>query len=91
MKQLKKEYPVVLSQDMDLIEAQFTEYYDLAKSTSLMLIRVRGQTLLLGVTPQSVNCLTEIHEMEGEWAQPSDDEGRARPRDEYPTGNGDRR
>lgn len=42
---------------------------------SLMLIRVRGQTLLLGVTPQAINCLTEIHEVEGDWAQPSDDEG----------------
>lgn len=38
---------------------------------SLMLIRVRGQTLLLGVTPQSINCLTEVQEVEGEWAQPS--------------------
>jgi flagellar biosynthetic protein FliO len=37
---------------------------------SLMLIRVRGQTLLLGVTPQSINCLTEVQEVEGEWAQP---------------------
>ena len=42
---------------------------------SLMLIRVRGQTLLLGVTPQSINCLTEIQELEGEWAQPSEAEG----------------
>jgi len=38
---------------------------------SLMLVRVRGQTLLLGLTPQSINCLTEIHEVEGEWAQPA--------------------
>jgi flagellar protein FliO/FliZ len=37
---------------------------------SLMLVRVRGQTLLLGVTPQSIHCLTEIQEVEGEWAQP---------------------
>jgi flagellar biosynthetic protein FliO len=37
---------------------------------SLMLVRVRGQTLLLGVTPQSIQCLTEIQELEGEWAQP---------------------
>jgi flagellar biosynthetic protein FliO len=37
---------------------------------SLMLVRVRGQTLLLGVTPQSIECLTEIHEVEGDWAQP---------------------
>jgi flagellar biogenesis protein FliO len=42
---------------------------------SLMLVRVRGQTLLLGVTSQSINCLTEIHEMEGEWARPADNEG----------------
>lgn len=39
---------------------------------SLMLVRVRGQTLLLGVTPQSIQCLTEIHELDGEWAQPPD-------------------
>lgn len=42
---------------------------------SLMLIRVRGQTLLLGVTPQAINCLTEIQELEGEWAQPAEGEG----------------
>jgi len=45
----------------------------------LMLVRVRGQTLLLGVTPQSINCLTEIHEIEGEWVQPSSVEGAAVP------------
>ncbi len=45
----------------------------------LMLVRVRGQTLLLGVTPQSINCLTEIHELEGEWVQPSSAEGTASP------------
>jgi flagellar protein FliO/FliZ len=45
----------------------------------LMLVRVRGQTLLLGVTPQSINCLTEIHEIEGEWVQPSNAEGAAVP------------
>lgn len=39
---------------------------------TLMLVRVRGQTLLLGITPQSIQCLTEIHEVEGEWAQPAD-------------------
>jgi flagellar protein FliO/FliZ len=44
---------------------------------SLMLVRVRGQTLLLGLTPQSINCLTEIHEVEGEWAQPATTEGAA--------------
>ena len=44
---------------------------------SLMLVRVRGQTLLLGVTPQAINCLTEIHDLEGEWAQPADSEGPA--------------
>jgi len=45
---------------------------------SLMLVRVRGQTLLLGVTPQSIECLTEIHEVEGDWAQPpeGDESGR---------------
>lgn len=42
---------------------------------SLMLVRVRGQTLLLGLTPQSINYLTEIHEVEGEWAQPAEAEG----------------
>lgn len=42
----------------------------LGSRRSLMLVRVRGQTLLLGVTPQAINCLTEIHEIEGEWAQP---------------------
>ncbi|MBN1865675.1 flagellar biosynthetic protein FliO [Candidatus Sumerlaeota bacterium] len=41
---------------------------------SLVLVRVRGQTLLLGVTPQSIACLTEIHDMEGEWAQPPEQE-----------------
>lgn len=45
----------------------------------LMLVRVRGQTLLLGVTPQSINCLTEIHEIEGEWVQPSSVEAAAVP------------
>lgn len=44
---------------------------------SLMLVRVRGQTLLLGVTPQSIQCLTEIHELDGEWAQPPDTIGGA--------------
>jgi flagellar protein FliO/FliZ len=38
---------------------------------SLLLVRVRGQTLLLGVTPQRINCLTEIHEVEGDWARPA--------------------
>ena len=42
---------------------------------SLALVRVRGQTLLLGLTPQSISCLTEIHEIEGEWAQPADENG----------------
>lgn len=42
---------------------------------TLMLVRVRGQTLLLGITPQSIQCLTEIHEVEGEWAQPPDASG----------------
>lgn len=41
----------------------------------LMLVRVRGQTLLLGLTPQSITCLTEIQEIEGEWAQPPSEEG----------------
>ena len=40
---------------------------------SLMLVRVRGQTLLLGLTPQSIQCLTEIQEVEGEWAQPTEE------------------
>ena len=39
---------------------------------TLMLVRVRGQTLLLALTPQSIQCLTEIHDLEGEWAQPPD-------------------
>ncbi|HBF33645.1 TPA: flagellar biosynthetic protein FliO [Candidatus Sumerlaeota bacterium] len=38
---------------------------------SLVLVRVRGQTLLLGMTPQNITTLTEIHEVEGEWAQPT--------------------
>ena len=40
---------------------------------SLMLIRVRGQTLLLGLTPPSIQSLTEIHDIEGECAQPPDE------------------
>lgn len=46
---------------------------------SLMLVRVRGQTLLLGLTPQSIHCLMEIHEIEGEWAQPADGQGASAP------------
>lgn len=42
----------------------------LGNRRSLFLVRVRGQTLLLGVTPQNINTLTEVQEMEGEWAQP---------------------
>jgi len=45
----------------------------------LMLVRVRGQTLLLGVTSQSIHCLTEIHELENEWVQPSSTEGTGAP------------
>ncbi len=41
---------------------------------SLVLVRVRGQTLLLGMTPQRIDCLTEIHELDGEWAQPAETE-----------------
>lgn len=44
---------------------------------SLTLVRVRGQTLLLGVTPQSINTLTEVHEIDGEWAQPADAAGKS--------------
>jgi len=43
---------------------------------SLMLVRVRGQTLLLGLTPQAIQCLTEIHDLEGEWAQSPEGAGR---------------
>ncbi|NQU44799.1 flagellar biosynthetic protein FliO [bacterium] len=40
---------------------------------SLMLVRVRGQTLLLGITSQSISCLTEIAEIDGEWVQPPEE------------------
>ncbi len=46
---------------------------------SLVLVRVRGQTLLLGMTPQRIDCLTEIHELEGEWAQPANTESDNKP------------
>ncbi len=44
----------------------------LGNRRSLMLVRVRGQSLLLGVTPQSITTLTTIDEIEGEWAQSAD-------------------
>ncbi|MFP4380717.1 MAG: flagellar biosynthetic protein FliO [Candidatus Sumerlaeia bacterium] len=49
----------------------------LGNKRSLLLVRVRGQTLLLGVTPQNISCLTEIHEVEGEWARPPEENGEA--------------
>lgn len=44
---------------------------------SLALVRVRGQTLLLGITPQKITCLTEIQEMDSEWAQTPEGKGKS--------------
>lgn len=38
---------------------------------TLLLVRVRGQTLLLGATPQQITCLSEIEELDNEWSQPA--------------------
>lgn len=38
---------------------------------SLILVRVRGRTLLLGATPQSIQMLTEFEPEAGDWTEPS--------------------
>lgn len=38
---------------------------------SLILVRVRGRTLLLGATPQSIQMLTEFEPESGDWSEPN--------------------
>lgn len=38
---------------------------------SLILVRVRGRTILLGATPQSIQMLTEFEPEAGDWIEPA--------------------